>query len=279
MIIIAESGSTKTDWRSIHEDGSIICARTSGMNPAVMDHRLMSGCAASAIPVLNPEGRHVDKIFFYGAGLVSSGVETMMRSVLDMWCPFAEIEFHSDLEAASRALFGNGTGVAAIIGTGSNSCLWEEGRIVRNIRPGGYVLGDEGGAVSLGRMLLSDIIKDLVPSELSARFDEAFGLDYPSIVEGVYRSGAPSKYLGSFARFVYDNRDLEYADELIRENFRNFMRRSLARYGCSEAGVVGSFGTACRDILCETGHEFGLEFVKFIQSPIDELAVYHLKNR
>lgn len=278
MIIIAESGATKTDWRSVSEDGIVRAVRTSGINPAFHGRDYLNKVMAEAVPAVNPDGCHVDKVFFYGAGLVSKDASALIASLLEMWCPFADMEFHSDLEAAARALFGDGTGVAAIIGTGSNSCLVENGRIVRNIRPGGYVLGDEGGGAALGKMLLADFVKDLVPSELASRFDREFGIDYPAIVKGVYRSDSPSGYLGSFARFVYENRDVGYAEKLLRDNFAAFIERALSRYGVAQVGVVGSLGYACRDILVELGKEHGLEFVSFVKSPIEELVDYH-RNR
>ena len=109
-------------------------------------------------------------------------------------------------------------------------------------------------------------------------FDKAFSLDYAAIVKGVYRSEAPSRFVASFARFVCDNRAHGYAAGLIERNLRDFMERSLTRYGCAKVGVVGSFGCACRDELERIGKEYGLEFVKFVSSPVDGLVGYHMKD-
>lgn len=278
MIIIAESGATKTDWRALHDDGTVTSVQTEGLNPMMMSHDEMGRVIGMAVPAVNPEGKRVERIFFYGAGLVSPEAGAVISSVLELWCPFAEIEFHTDMEAAGRAVFGDGEGVVAIMGTGSNSCLWQEGKIVRNIRPGGFVLGDEGSGAALGRMFLSDYIKGLVPEELASVFDESFGLDYSGIVKGVYRSEAPSKFVASFARFVYENRNCAYAAGLIERNLRDFMERSLTRYGCGKVGVVGSFGFACRGELECLGKEYGLDFVRFVQAPIDGLVEYHKQH-
>lgn len=278
MIIIAESGATKTDWRALHDNGAVTSVQTDGLNPMVMSHEDMARVIGSAIPAVNPEGRQVDRIFFYGAGLVSHEAEAVVSSILDLWCPFAEISFHTDMEAAGRAVFGDGDGIVAIMGTGSNSCLWQNGRIVRNIRPGGFILGDEGSGAALGRMFLSDYVKGLVPDGLAALFDRTYGLDYPAIVRGVYRSEAPSKFVASFARFVCDNKGDRYAADLIERNLRAFMERSLARYGSGRVGVVGSFGLACREELSRLGAEYGLEFSDFVPSPADGLVEYHMKD-
>jgi N-acetylglucosamine kinase-like BadF-type ATPase len=275
MFIIAESGATKTDWRSVADDGSVVSVQTEGLNPMMMSQEQLGGIIGKAIPSLNTEGRLVSHVYFYGAGLVSSQTVAVLEAIIDMWCPFSQVEFHTDMEAAARAVFGDGSGVVAIMGTGSNSCLWENGSIVRNIRPGGFILGDEGGGAALGRMFLSDYIKGLVPEGLASLFDREFGLDYPAIVKGVYKSEAPSRFVASFARFVCDNRNDGYAAGLIERNIRDFIERSLVRYGNHEVGVVGSLGCACRDELETIGKQYGLEFVKFVKSPIDALVSYH----
>lgn len=275
MIIIAESGATKTDWRSLHKDGSVTSVQTEGLNPMVMSHEVMNRVIGTAIPAVNPSGTRVSQVFFYGAGLVSPDAIASLASIIEIWCPFAELEFHTDMEAAGRAVFGDGSGVVAVMGTGSNSCMWENGNIVRNIRPGGFILGDEGGGAALGRMFLADYIKGLVPEELASLFEENYGLDYAGIVKGVYRSEAPSRFVASFARFVYENRNFEYAAGLVERNIRDFMERSLVRYGHETVGVVGSLGYACREQLDAIGKEYDLEFVKFLQTPIDGLIAYH----
>lgn len=275
MFIIAESGATKTDWRSVADDGSVVSVQTEGLNPMMMSHEQLSSVIGKAIPSLNPEGRQVSHVYFYGAGLVSSQTVAVLEAIIDMWCPFSQVELHTDMEAAARAVFGDGSGVVAIMGTGSNSCLWENGSIARNIRPGGFILGDEGGGAALGRMFLSDYIKGLVPEGLASLFDREFGLDYPAIVKGVYKSEAPSRFVASFARFVCDNRNDGYAAGLIERNIRDFIERSLVRYGNRHVGIVGSLACACRDELEAIGQEYGLEFVKFVKSPIDALVSYH----
>ena len=275
MIIVAESGATKTDWRSVSEDGSVISVQTAGLNPMTMSYEALRQVVASAVPVLNPEGGRVDNIYFYCACLVSDESTCLLRSIFDLWCPFAQLEFHTDMEAAARAVFGDGSGVVAIMGTGSNSCLWQDGHIARNIRPGGFILGDEGSGAALGRMFLADYVKGLVPEDLASCFDAEFGLGYAEIVKGVYRSEAPSRFVASFARFVCEHRNNEYAAWLIEQNIRSFMERSLVRYANVKIGVVGSFGCACRDEIERIGKDYGLVFEKFIQSPIEELLVYH----
>ena len=283
MRIIVESGATKTSWRALCDDGSVRSAQTAGLSPTCLDDDHIRGIMREAMPVLNPEGKTVSQIFFYGAGLVSPEAAAPVQSALEMWCPFAQVEFHSDIVAAARALWGNGSGVVAIMGTGSNSCLYEDGKVVRNIRPGGYVLGDEGSGVALGRAFLADYIKGLVPEDISAEFDKEFGLDYAGIVRKVYKEQAASAFMGSVAPFVMKYIDNQYVSELVKDCLEAFLKRSLSRYcqGTSDnaaarrVGVVGSFGCACEPLLHALAPAYGLDFVKFIKSPIDELVLYH----
>ena len=283
MRIIVESGATKTSWRALCDDGSVRSAQTAGLSPTCLDDDHIRGIMREAMPVLNPEGKTVSQIFFYGAGLVSPEAAAPVQSALEMWCPFAQVEFHSDIVAAARALWGNGSGVVAIMGTGSNSCLYEDGKVVRNIRPGGYVLGDEGSGVALGRAFLADYIKGLVPEDISAEFDKEFGLDYAGIVRKVYKEQAASAFMGSVAPFVMKYIGNQYVSELVKGCLEAFLKRSLSRYcqGTSDnaaarrVGVVGSFGCACEPLLHALAPAYGLDFVKFIKSPIDELVLYH----
>ena len=282
MFIVVESGATKTAWRAVCEDGSVRAAQTAGLSPTCLDLEHMQEIVRKAVPELNPEGKRVEEIFFYGAGLVSPQSCAPIEETLRMWCPLAEVHFYSDILAAARALFRDGSGVVAIMGTGSNSCLYENGEITRNIRPGGFILGDEGSGVSLGRAFLADLIKGLVPEEIEAYFDREFGLDYSQVVRKVYKEQAASAFMASLAPFILAHKDNRYIHDLIEECLESFVRRALSRYtdNASEetackVGVIGSFGCACEDMLRETGARHGLEFVRFIKSPVDELVAYH----
>lgn len=278
MKLIAESGATKTDWRLIADDGTVRSAYSAGLNPSVLDVEQMREIIAPVMPVLNPEGKSVEEIFFYGAGLVSDAAAAPLAGVLSMWYPFAQMQFHSDMLAAARALFGNGSGVVAIMGTGSNSCLYENGVIVKNIRPGGFILGDEGSGAALGKAFVSDFIKGLLPEKVEKDFVRESGLDYQKIVQKVYREPAPSAFLASFAPFILERTEEPYIRNLVDSVIESFIVRSLKRYGQTvKVGVVGSFGCACEAVLRETGIRHGLEFTMFLKSPIDKLTEYHMK--
>ena len=281
MKIIVESGATKTAWRSLSSDGTVREALTAGLSPTCLEEEHCRGIVREAVPALNPSGESVEHVYFYGAGLVSEESASVLRACLDMWCPFATFEFHSDILAAARALFGDGSGVVAIMGTGSNSCLYKDGSIVCNIRPGGYILGDEGGGASLGKAFLADFVKGLLPAEIEAELVTETGLDYAQVVRKVYKEPAASAFMASFAPFMMKRIEHPYMYRLVYECLESFVLRSLSRYSSDEAayarkvGVVGSLGCACKESMEKIGKEHGLEFVRFLKSPIDELVKYH----
>ena len=282
MIIVVESGATKTAWRAVWDDGSVRAVQTAGLSPTCLDLEHTQEIVRKAIPELNPEGKHVDEIFFYGAGLVSPESYAPIQEALQMWCPLAEVHFYSDILAAARALFGDGSGVVAIMGTGSNSCLYRDGKIMLNYRPGGFILGDDGSAASLGKGFMSDVVRSLTPTSVYCMFREEYDLPYQAIVENVYHKPGAAAFLGSFAPFILKNIDEPsgYFRSLVEGCIDAFMKSALTRYkdGADEVakvGVVGSFGCACEDLVREIGGRYGLEFVKFLKSPIDELVRYH----
>lgn len=278
MILIAESGATKTDWRLVTDDGQVRGASCRGLNPSTLDADGIRETVGSVIPEINREGRTIREIHFYGAGLVNDAAAAPLAEALELWCPFSDMHFYSDMLAAARALFGNGSGIVAIMGTGSNSCLYRDGEIAVNIRPGGYVLGDEGSGMALGKSLLADFIKGMLPQHIESELVSVYGLDYAEIVRKVYREPAPSAFMASFAPFVLERLDDPYMKMLAEECVASFVRRSLSRYAQADGlpvGVVGSFGCACEDMLRKAGAPYGLHFEKFIKSPVDELVKYH----
>lgn len=283
MIIIAESGATKTDWRSVSDGGKVLAHKSAGMNVASSRPEFVLETLKSAIPCLNPHGESVTEVHFYAAGLIPDGnkvpesaanIDAEFRKMF----PDAEIEYASDLLDAARAVCGHGPGIAVILGTGSNSCEYDGKRIVRNVRSGGFILGDEGGSASLGKMFVSDFIKGLVPQPLADEFSSKFESDYLTIVRNVYRGEAPARYLGSFSPFILEHYDSEpYVRELVRGNLRSLFDRCLAQYDLSkyEVGFVGGFGYALRDVLAEIAGEYGVRISVIMPSPIDGLLRYH----
>ena len=199
----------------------------------------------------------------------------ILDSVLKNVFPGAEAVYGSDLLAAAEAGLGDSCGIVCILGTGSNSGVYDGRKIVSNIRPGGYILGDEGSGSALGKMLLADYVKGMLPESISEKFASAYpGLSYGEIVRNVYKGDNPAGYLASFAPFVLSCRGDSYADGLVERNLRNFIERSVLPYGLDsyDIAVAGSVGTECRAELERLGREYGLKFIRFVKNPLDVLA-------
>lgn len=287
MIIIVESGATKTDWCAVAADGSVIPVRTAGMNIATMPIEAIKAIINEAAPQLNPNGEKVTELHYYAAGLIIPEGEKIppvaknLDASLKEYFPDAEMEYASDLLDAARAVCGHKPGIAAIMGTGSNSCLYDGKNIVKNVRSAGFILGDEGGGACLGKMFMADFLKGLVPEPVSSEFVRDFQVDYFTVVQKVYKSDAPSKYLGEFAPWImarYDSCD--YVRELVDRNFRNFIERALSQYDIRKypVGVVGGFGYAHQEKLRKVAAEYGIRFSEIIATPIEGLIKYHTSN-
>lgn len=287
MIIIAESGATKTDWCAVASDGNVTSVRTAGMNIATMPIEAIKAIIDEAAPQLNPVGEKVTEVHYYAAGLIIPEGETIppaaknLDASLKEYFPEAQMEYASDLLDAARAVCGHNPGIAAIMGTGSNSCLYDGKNIVKNVRSAGFILGDEGGGACLGKMFMADFLKGLVPEPVSSEFARDFQVDYFTVVQNVYKSEAPSKYLGSFAPWILERYDsCEYVRELVDRNFRNFIERALSQYDIKKypVGVVGGFGYAHQAKFRKVAQEYGIRFSEIIATPIEGLIKYHTSN-
>lgn len=206
MQLIADSGSTKVDWRAIFDSGEVKSISTEGINPVFMDDdRIIGIFKEHLLPVVGKDvtGEDVEKIWFYGAGVVGDEIREKLNRCFKAVFPGSECFTASDVLAAARALCGRSSGIACILGTGSNSCFYDGEDVVKNVRAGGFILGDEASGAYLGKRLVSDFIKGLLPEAIENEFIKRYNLDYPSIVQKVYREQLPSRFLASFSPFIY----------------------------------------------------------------------------
>ena len=218
------------------------------------------------------------KLYFYGAGVVSEKAAEAVSDAFRRILPGFTVTVGSDLTAAAMASLSSSDGIAAILGTGSNSGLYLGGRIVRNIPAGGFILGDEGSGAWLGKRLLSDYIKGMLPDDLSSALEEEFGpLSYASIVDRVYRADMPSRYLASFSPFLKRHESQEYVRELLEEGFRAFIRRNVLRYDRPDLplAAVGSVAAVYGDVLRSVASEFKLEVLNVEASAGDGLVRFY----
>ena len=268
-IIIADSGSTKTHWAIVGDDGKVTFEETPGINPVHMSEEEIKSNHNYQFPILNSQL----EVRFYGAGCVAPFSEKVEKALKDIY-PDADIFVGSDMLGAARALFGNDEGIACILGTGSNSCLYDGRYIVKNIPPLGYILGDEGSGAVLGKLFFNALFKGFLPKEMLEEYLEKEQLTYAEIIERVYRKPLANRFLASTSHFIASHLDSEPLRELVKENFRGFFRRNVMQYGRPdlEVGIVGSIAHVYRKELTEVAREENIKLNRIVQSPIDLLV-------
>ena len=186
MKLIADSGSTKTAWKLIGNSGGVKNIQTTGINSFF---RTEEDIFQELAKFLLPEtGTDIQEICFYGAGIINAEKGKIISSALNRIYPEASVETHSDVLGAARALFGNRPGIACILGTGSNTCLYNGEKIIAGISPLGFILGDEGSGAVMGRKLLGDYFKEVMPVRLREEFAERFNLTREEALNRVYRA-------------------------------------------------------------------------------------------
>ena len=276
LILIADSGSTGVDWRLIGGEKPL-SVTTQGINPVYMDGETMVRILREELLPKLGEQPTVAQIWFYGAGIVSDEVSGKVCDALRAVFPDAQCQAASDLLAAARALCGDKPGIACILGTGSNSCFYDGEQIVSNVRAGGFILGDEASGAWFGRQLLSDFIKGLLPQNLADELVRRYGIDYPTIVQKVYREPLPNRYLASFAPFIEQHGNHPYIKNLLRGGFESFLLRNVAQYDYRRYPVhfTGSIAWHFRELLQRCLTAAGMRAGNIVQRPIDALADYH----
>ena len=275
-IIIVESGATKSDWRVLERNGREIKRFfRAGTNVSTMR---MEDVLATLAEAVTTEGlENAGGFYLYTAGIVTPEVRSEVESLVRERFGIGEVDIQNDLMGAARGACGHEPGIAAILGTGSNTCFYDGKSLTQKVYSGGYVIGDDGSGASLGKLFLADYIKGLVPEPVASDFAREFDASYAGIVQGVYRSVSPSGYLGSLAPMILRHYDHPYAKDLVDRNFQAFIDRSLLRYDVASypVGIVGGFGWACRDILRPLCEKAGIRISRFIKAPIEGLCEYH----
>lgn len=272
--LIADAGGTSTTWYLSPSH----TFSTYGINPfqqseddilkLVSDFR-KSNLMASDVP-------QITAIRFYGAGCTPEKIGMVKKALFEAFEGTVEdIEVYSDLLGAARGLCGKEEGVACILGTGSNSCLYDGEKIVQNTPALGYILGDEGGGAVLGRMFLNALLKGRLDNAVADAFFDEYGMNQAAIIERVYRQPLANRFLASFSKFISEYRDNPTVNVIIRENFANFLNNNVKPYNCKKLNFTGSIAYHYAEILRDVAEQNGYEIGKITQSPLEGLAEYH----
>lgn len=279
MILIADSGSTKTEWREVAETGNGKSYISSGINPFFINREDITTMLEKEIPELSRAG--VSKLFFYCTGVSNASKVEIVKGALASFFDIEELCIGSDLLGAARSLCMDQPGIACIIGTGSNSCYYDGRAIVSNVSPLGYILGDEGGGAVIGRKLVSGILKKQFPDEVIETFFRTYKYTPAQILERVYNMPFPNRFLGQFSRFIADNIQIPELQAIITSSFEEFIVRNVLSYPEARDYPVhftGSIAYYFRPFLEKLLIEYRLQPGIFSLSPMDNLVKYHIQN-
>ena len=292
MKLIADSGSTKTDWRIITDDNAIHQAKTPGTNPFYQTAEEISKTVQNElIPHLKPEiVNNKSEIFFYGTGCSNEEKCKIVYSALKKIFPKANIEVHHDLVGAARALCGHRAGIACILGTGSNSCYFDGTKIIKSIPSLGFILGDEGSGGYLGKRLIRDFFNNEMPENINKKFIKkysdvsgpvvqrhAFALQ-DEILDKVYAASQPNVYLASFSKFLFHNLKEPYIFKLIYDGFSAFFDKNVCKYSNYKdyrVHFVGSIAFYYNHVLKQVAADKGVTIGNILESPIAGLTLFH----
>lgn len=278
MIVIADSGSTKTDWRLVTDQSNVKNIKTVGFNPFFVTTEEM---VKELTGTLDAYEDVVTEVYFYGAGCSSLERNEIVELALAQIFPNAFIQVNHDLLAAARGACGNQPGLVAILGTGSNACVFDGTEIISQTRSLGYLLGDEGSGAYFGKQLITDYLNNELPSDVLKAFTQKFKPDPDKILSRIYKEDKPNRYFASFSTFFKDIINTAYAQRVMTEGFNTFLERHVLKFKGHHTmplNFVGSVGFHFHQFLKEAVDKQELNLNYIIQTPIENLVVYHLNN-
>lgn len=279
MKLIADSGSTKTHWAiTDKEERKDFYGR--GINPVHMTAEEIEAITSNDVAT-EVRGKMITDVYFYGAGCAgeekNKRVADALKKVIET--KDVRITVESDMTGACRSLMGDEAGICGILGTGSNSCLYDGEKIVENVPALGYILGDEGSGAVIGRRLVGDILKHQATEELEDLFQQKYGLTNDEIITAVYRQPGANRYLAQFTKFITETREEDISNEsrdymtnLLSSEFGRFFRRNIMQYPQDYAvNLTGSIAYTFRDEITDVANLFGYEIGEISQEPMDGL--------
>lgn len=274
MILVADSGATKTEWSLVNGSGNVQTVITSGISPFYQDSENIS----TALQREFTEAKDFKAIFFYGTGCINQEKQDVVKKALLQVFKTDSVSIGSDLLAAAHSLCQHDSGFACILGTGSNSCYYDGSQIVANVSPLGFILGDEGSGAVLGKKLIGDILKKQLPQNLIDIFFETYHTTAAEILENVYKRPFPSRYLASYTTFLSKNIDHPDIENLVLTAFGEFVKRNLLLYPQIHQIPVhftGSIAFFFEAQLRKVLQEWDLKLGKIDKAPMKGLIEYH----
>jgi len=279
MQLIADSGATKTTW-CLSGERSRKMVNTQGLSPYYFTaEQIAETLAKELVPSL--KGKTIGEVHFYGTGCATAPMQQIVRKGIKIaLSEVKKVNIESDLTGAARALCGHSKGIACILGTGSNSCVFNGKKITKNNPAPGFILGDEGSGAYLGKKVLQHFIYNTFDEELLHRFNLKYQTDYRTILDHVYKQPWPNRYMAGFSTFLSENRGHYMIENILEDGLSEFFMTHLYKYTETWSQPIhfcGSIAWHFQDKLLELCNSFQLEPGKFLQAPIDGLVTYHKK--
>jgi N-acetylglucosamine kinase-like BadF-type ATPase len=277
MLLIADSGSTKSDWRLVLPDGTRKSYAGWGVNPLHAPQGSLKEIVRERVPY-ELHGIQPAQLFFYGAGCAQPAAAHALTDALAGLFTQAKIVVLPDFLGAARALFGSRSGLVAILGTGSSCGIYDGRDVVRHSNSLGYIVGDEGSAADMGKRLLRAYFYEQLPAKLAQQPD-LHGLKREQALQAIYHGDAPAKYLAGFSGFLIRNKDNDFIRSLVCRSFDSFFDnhvKPMYSTGC-RVGVVGSIAFFFADMLSDVAQKYGIASLEILRYPIEQLTSYHLE--
>ena len=277
MLLIADSGSTKTEWSLVRDNGETSGLITQGIPFYQTDEVIASILRNELIDKIEWGGKPLDMVCFYGAG-VRPEMRSRMSRLLNEVLSSEHVTVESDLVGAARALFGHDEGIACILGTGSNSGLYDGSGIVASTPPLGFILGDEGSGATLGKLFLGALFKGLMPDGMREDYEHQTGQSVADVIEAVYRKPLPNRYLASTSKYILQHIEVQEVSDLVIDSFRLFFRRNLTQYHRKDLPVraVGSVAAYYSKWLTLAAEQEGYIIDKILKNPMPGLIEFHI---
>lgn len=282
MILIVDSGSTKTDWIALGHNGEeLFSTQTLGLNPQMLSNEILNERIKNNYDIYKNR-KSVNKLFFYGAGC---GVESTQNRILNVFKSIfinSEFDIKEDTYAAVYSVVEEGTpSIVNIIGTGSNCSYYDGKDIIQKVQSLGYVLMDYASGNYYGKYLIRAYYFNKMPENLKKEFSKKFDLSPNTIKNKLYREENPNTYLATFARFLIENKSDEYFKEIIYKGLERFIEYQILQFddfSSVETHYVGSIAYYLKDEITRVGRKYNLNTGKFVKRPIDGLVEYHKRN-
>ncbi|HAW80258.1 MAG TPA: N-acetylglucosamine kinase [Balneola sp.] len=275
-ILIADSGSTKTEWVLI-QNGEKEYFNSDGLNPYFRTHGQLSEAIKNGVKS-SLKNSKIDKIHFYGSGSGNASRKAILQNAIRENFPDSEIFIESDMLGAAIACFGNNEGVACILGTGSNSCLYDGEKIVKSIPSLGFVFGDEGSGGYFGKRILNAYYYKTMPEDLRNALEETSDMSLESVLHKIYEEPQANRFVASFSKILGDYRDHPFIKDMVRRGFEAFADKQLGYFEESkqkEIGFVGSIASVYKDILEDVLVKRGMNLAVVVRKPLENLVDFH----